>query len=369
MVLDPILASFSALVPNGLFLQLIASNFDSPVDARDGGGGGGAAAKLDFKVRSRLDALVAQGVVTAADLDHKVIRRISEFHPDTAVDALDQFATHDMTAIRNKPAYMSSVLGRHHRQAGAWLDDALRDGALKGGDLDHRCYEALGTLPPVVAIRLMEKYVNKDKSDANQEAAAIERGERPPPPPRGLYPPEPFGHGRGPPPDSFGHGPPGPFMGPPPEGLGGPGPMIPNFSEKILFGGEQHALGVRVDEFHELSVFSPYVHPAPALKLQQLWDSGVRLVSLMDDRAPREAGRGIEHLNPAVKDAVMALINDRPTEIKTSDLDGGLIDALNRLSDADAVECIADLATNDLKIVRNLPAFIMGICKRKRQRR
>ena len=47
----------------------------------------------------------------------------------------------------------------------------------------------------------------------------------------------------------------------------------------------QIALGVRVDEFHNLSMHAPMVHAAPALKLQQLWDEGCRLVSLLDDRA------------------------------------------------------------------------------------
>jgi hypothetical protein len=40
---------------------------------------------------------------------------------------------------------------------------------------------------------------------------------------------------------------------------------------------------VRVDEFHGLSPFAKYVHPAAALRLQQLWDSGNKLVSLLDD--------------------------------------------------------------------------------------
>jgi hypothetical protein len=44
-------------------------------------------------------------------------------------------------------------------------------------------------------------------------------------------------------------------------------------------GEEQGQLGVRVSEFHDLSPFAVYVHPSPALKLQQLWDSGNELVS------------------------------------------------------------------------------------------
>ena len=40
----------------------------------------------------------------------------------------------------------------------------------------------------------------------------------------------------------------------------------------------------RIDEFHGLSPLAKYVHPAAALKLQELWDSGNKLVSLLDDK-------------------------------------------------------------------------------------
>lgn len=45
------------------------------------------------------------------------------------------------------------------------------------------------------------------------------------------------------------------------------------------------AAGVRVAEFHDLSPFALYVHPEPAVRLQQLWDAGNELVSLLDDKA------------------------------------------------------------------------------------
>lgn len=45
------------------------------------------------------------------------------------------------------------------------------------------------------------------------------------------------------------------------------------------YGTEQGQLGVRVGEFHELSPYASFVHPSPALKLQQLWDNGNELVS------------------------------------------------------------------------------------------
>lgn len=62
------------------------------------------------------------------------------------------------------------------------------------------------------------------------------------------------------------------------------GSLAAMLERKRDHGVEQRMLGVRTDELHGLSVFARYVHPAPALKLQQLWDTGVRLVSLLDDR-------------------------------------------------------------------------------------
>eukprot|EP00951_Prasinocladus_malaysianus_P048831 scaffold662885_cov46-Prasinocladus_malaysianus.AAC.1 len=72
-------------------------------------------------------------------------------------------------------------------------------------------------------------------------------------------------------------------MPPPPPPGGGMG-MMPS-SGAADHSMAQISLGVRVDEFHNLSMHAPAVHAAPALKLQQLWDEGCRLVSLLDDRA------------------------------------------------------------------------------------
>lgn len=59
--------------------------------------------------------------------------------------------------------------------------------------------------------------------------------------------------------------------------------VSPRAAPPSHFGLDQLEWGVRVDEFHGLSPFAKYVHPAAALKLQHLWDSGNKLVSLMDD--------------------------------------------------------------------------------------
>ena len=57
-----------------------------------------------------------------------------------------------------------------------------------------------------------------------------------------------------------------------PPGFPVPAPV----SGRYNFGAEQAQLGVRVNEFHSLSVMAPFVRPAPAIKLQALWDRGNR---------------------------------------------------------------------------------------------
>lgn len=60
----------------------------------------------------------------------------------------------------------------------------------------------------------------------------------------------------------------------------GPPPGVPPgwAAGRRSFGSDQAAAGVRVSEFHSLSPFAAYVHPAAAIKLQQLWDEGNELV-------------------------------------------------------------------------------------------
>lgn len=54
-------------------------------------------------------------------------------------------------------------------------------------------------------------------------------------------------------------------------------------SSRRQYGSEQAAIGVRVDELHNLSPHAPYVPAAVALALQRAWDSGNRLVSQLDE--------------------------------------------------------------------------------------
>ncbi|KAK2078923.1 hypothetical protein QBZ16_002613 [Prototheca wickerhamii] len=73
---------------------------------------------------------------------------------------------------------------------------------------------------------------------------------------------------------------------------------------------EQLEWGVRVDEFHGLSPLAKYVHPAAALKLQQLWDQGNRLVSLLDDSS-------WERLARLDTQAAVATVNEAAEALRT----------------------------------------------------
>ena len=73
---------------------------------------------------------------------------------------------------------------------------------------------------------------------------------------------------------------------------------------------EQLEWSVRVDEFHGLSPLAKYVHPAAALKLQQLWDQGNRLVSLLDDSS-------WERLARLDTQAAVATVNEAAEALRT----------------------------------------------------
>eukprot|EP00798_Chlamydomonas_sp_ICE-L_P004868 gene4868-34629_t len=446
--------------------------------------------------------------VAESDLDFKVMRRLADYHPEQALDALNQFEGHDVNPqhnnIRNKSAYLSSILARFQKQLGprqpeevqsfldnafsegslkSFLDYAFREGSLKVTDLDAKCYEALLSLPQHAALRLLEKFTHRDRSEvrnqcaffmsmvkqANQELDIRGPGRDGPSygrdaPPYGRGDPyggDPYARG-GPPHHSQALA---PYRGPHDSPGGHMGGMVPSGQKN--YGLEQGQLGVRIEEFHELSPFAVFVHPAPAIKLQQLWDSGKRLVSLMDDRAwgalgelpaaealivveevahtieekdirnpnaffmsvankyldkfkggsssreggpgpmvaarhgggyggrgggyggdrggqrepysstrsssdgwnPKEPGPGLDSLNSVLRDKIHDLIAANPGQVKDSDFDSGVVESLKKMDERDALGVVDELWSNDIGGIRNVPAFIMGICKRKRGRR
>jgi len=153
------------------------------------------------------------------------------------------------------------------------------------------------------------------------------RGERPPYDSQYHQPPHPHHQEHGPPPPHL-QGPP-PYGAPPPQYYeqpgspgqqrgggggapplyGGPAPAPSSLSmgmgamppAKTLppkhYAIEQGQWGIRTEEFQNLSPFAKYVHPATALRLQQLWDvEQNKLVSLLNE-ASWESLAGLDAVN------------------------------------------------------------------------
>ena len=246
--------------------------------------------------------------------------QLAAFPAGTALEILDEFAGSDMRFVRNKSAYLAGVMGRFRKYGGnaklhldiqSRLDQLFNMGMLQPGDLDARCIDAMQTLPLHVAVRAIDRFAERDLRDirnvsaffmSNVKATSQELEEEdnyaslvqhppPPPPPR----PRPNPHTV----QQQGTGaqrgrlklPRAPQLLTVCLTAGHRIPMAPaassqpSLSSKKSYAIDQGKMGVRIDEFHALSVFAVFVHPAPALKLQQLWDDGNALVSLLDDPA------------------------------------------------------------------------------------
>lgn len=315
------------------------------------------------------------------ELDDTVLVKLGEFPAKDAVECLEQFCNCDITKIRNKSAYLIGVIRRvrsnmHNigsscnpnivvgggggsASAMAYLDKNVQirltmlfsDGVCKPSDIDEKCLEALGQLPPRGALEALAQFVSRDLSDVRSYSrflmSIIRRvrkdfdidGGPPAPSHQSLayVDQRPVGINMGM--NITPLGPVGPVMtqlnpnlaqlnpnvglvapmGINPAGVGAmlaPGPagncaydhlQPTGMGQQLIglpgslgvmngiiapdppggkhdYGLEQMRMGVRVDEFHRLSIHAPYVHYALALKLQELWDSGVKLVAQLDDK-------------------------------------------------------------------------------------
>lgn len=79
--------------------------------------------QLDPAVRAKLDAMVRAGVIAADDLDSDALERLRGADVADALGALRQLAD-EAPRIRNKSAFLSSLVGKSSRRGGA----ARRDG-------------------------------------------------------------------------------------------------------------------------------------------------------------------------------------------------------------------------------------------------
>lgn len=241
-------------------------------------------------------------------MDDSILRRLAEIDPREALECLEQFSHCDLSRVRNKSAYIVGVMRRMrappdgnsttpagsrtptlHENVQMKLKSLYNDGICKPTDIDDKCLDKLAQLTVPCAIEALSQLASRDLTEIRSIArflmSIINRLEhryhmeeqrnlhtQHPIPPVGNISllPQPAVE----------------FASLQPAVMPGLYPAIyPQFvNGKRNYAVEQLKMGVRVDEFHALSPHAPNIHPAIALKLQELWDSGVKLVAILDDR-------------------------------------------------------------------------------------
>lgn len=288
-----------------------------------------AAARLVPPAQAILDNLYAKNLIAQGDLDLRSLQNLANKSPDMQLLVMDTFKDRNLHGIRNMAAFFASHITAVERDGG-------RGGGGRGGPgrPDHRGPPPRGGRDDRRDTR--DRYT-RDRYDRSPDR---DRGRDrfPPPdsdrygPPRDRYSPPPAYYGAPPPaaqPSPYGAPPPGGQYGAPPQGPYGapppqqyappPGPQghqpqygappsgqygappagpayvpapvqqAPPVVATVAAGPKpyvsEHAQwGVRVEEFHGLSKWAKFVHPAPAFRLQQLWDvEQNKLVSLLTD--------------------------------------------------------------------------------------
>lgn len=236
-----------------------------------------------MEVAARLQMLFEEGICRPSDLDQQCLDQLARLPVTIALEALEQFSQRDLSDVRNFSALFVSIVrrvrGDFERQGlgqnypghqphplppphlppppqapfmpGAMGRFDLGD-PTQGGLYPH--FQIPGQSPPQQPVMSSTQLGNGDTYNPLQPTGASFQ----------LSPQQMFPHPQA--------------MPPPVDVPYGPG-------ERHDYGFEHLQMGVRVDEFHKLSPHAVYVHTAPALKLQQLWDEGIRLVSILDDAA------------------------------------------------------------------------------------
>ncbi|KAF8056246.1 hypothetical protein HT031_006434 [Scenedesmus sp. PABB004] len=237
-------------------------------------------------VERRVAQLKAAGKIREGDLDKRCMEVLGSMHPARALECLDKYAAKDLTDVRKPAALFMSIAKQIDAGAlGPPMPHHLRPGAgppepppywerPRGGDCDGYGPPAVIAAAPPGAALLAPGAVLPPGVQVAYAGAAPQQYVLAP---GGLLTAAPVGAtiiGAA----SGGYGAPPPL--PPPTG-GVPADWA---AGRRQYGADQAQAGVRVGEFHGLSPFAIYVHPSPSLKLQQLWDSGNELVSMLDDK-------------------------------------------------------------------------------------
>eukprot|EP01026_Neomeris_dumetosa_P022400 TRINITY_DN19301_c0_g1_i4.p1 TRINITY_DN19301_c0_g1~~TRINITY_DN19301_c0_g1_i4.p1 ORF type:complete len:461 (-),score=65.66 TRINITY_DN19301_c0_g1_i4:187-1569(-) len=254
-----------------------------------------ASPELHTEVQLKLKQLYETTPVQDGDLEERTLAMLSEFDVDSQLRILDEFGNSNFQKIRSKDAYLRGTISKKRRMSLSGLPprvqsqlDKLYDRSLlKYGDLDDRCLDALRSLDEHCGLRAIEKLTTRNLKEIRNMSAffmsqikQVEKEARDVPVfdnmasgqfgmEGGIYP-------------NFGGG--MPLLNVPNVSQVGQVGMMNSMGsgERHNYGVEQAQMGIRINEYHNLSQYDPYVHTAPSLKLQQLWDNGVKLVALLD---------------------------------------------------------------------------------------
>ncbi|GAX76211.1 hypothetical protein CEUSTIGMA_g3655.t1 [Chlamydomonas eustigma] len=440
--------------------------------------------RLDREVDARLEKLFRITKIKHGDFDGRAYDELAALPPHAAVRAIDKFQSKVSDDVRNLSAFFTSIIRQEAALGGPRHFDGVpgprdshgghRDGLIpRDRDFrDERLY-----LRDRGATRHMDSY---DRLSHSLDY----RGPHHNPAPRHAHPIEPKPHLAIPPVlggQTMLSNPSGQqifILNPGSTQQGGGTVSIDQLSQilaavqpqqtpklstqhahgRVSFGVDQAQLGVRTDEFHDLSVFAEFVRPAAALKLQMLWDQGNRLVSLLDDRSwellaelpPAEAlvvveetaskiielknlnayfsakatnylprrsreaqpssrhvldeppaprmmpirsasastsyhppssssrgagggrrdghgvGGGIDALPERLQESArQAIVRHRPL-LEEGMFDEGVVGYLKRLSEEEGLDVFEELINADLSSVRNMPAYLMGMIKKRK---
>eukprot|EP00775_Hariotina_reticulata_P007087 gene7087-7300_t len=247
---------------------------------------------MDLSVRIKLRSLFDEKLLQVSDLDDRNVEDLKQFDAATALEILENYSQADFSIVRNRRTYLAGAIKRKlhlvarpvlHPDVQAKLNQLSSAGNVRAADLDKRCMETLATLHPVKACSALDRYSSRDFSGIGQPQYVVYAGGA--------------GHGAVLAPAAAPIGAtilgaasaqPGAaaYAVPAAANAGGVPPGVPPewAAGKKQYGAEQGQLGVRISEFHQLSPFAAFVHPSPAMKLQQLWDDGNELVSMLDDK-------------------------------------------------------------------------------------
>jgi len=248
--------------------------------------------KMNPNVQKNLKKLFTAGKLACGDLDLRCLSLLSDLPPSDCLEVLSQAMKLDLTVVKNKSAYVQKMVANFrslrmhamnpaaYRQATpspspaelspvvrSYLEGLVQAGKLARDSLDTKCLALLASLPESSATAVLRQLGHTDTDTVRNMSAfftSLCRKQMP------LYHPS---------------GPSNPVM-PTPRYIS---PTRRRRSKELEDqSSSQACLGVRIEDMHKLSSYAKYVPASVALKLQNLHDEGLELVTLLEDEAWRE---------------------------------------------------------------------------------